>query len=232
MNNCIGLSQHLENFELINLNSNDVFKWKHQQLTNKVAICKFKLQTNVIYCKYCDQLHNSMKTTENHQHQHKNNESNLFSLNDLLQASNLSRFSILNNSNKLNDIFYSLKNRRLIIKKKLDTVLVSLNYFNDSIQNNENRIHNYFDQTKKQISFYYQHKIDQLNDCKSQLFKDLDDFNQKCIRSIDFQSNEWLDFKQFYLNHQINANIIDFFLETTIDLEQSQIIKRKKETIQ
>ncbi len=231
-NSCIGLSQHLENFELINLNSTEVYKFatnnnaKQQQQTNKISIFKFKLQTDVIYCKYCDQFHlNKTNSTDFNHTINKNNNltENLFSLNDLLQVANLSRFSLLNNNNKINnnDIFFNLKNRRLILKKKIDSVLISLNYFNDSIRNNETRIHNYFDQIRKQISFYHQHKLDQLNEFKQKLFKDLDDYNQKCVRSIDFESNEWLDFKQFYLNHQINANIIDFFLDSSIDLEQS-----------
>lgn len=226
-NNCIGLSQHLENFELINLNSTEVYKFptnNAKQQTNKISIFKFKLQTDVIYCKYCDQFHLKTNSTDfNHTNKINNLTENLFSLNDLLQVSNLSRFSLLNNNNKLNnDIFFNLKNRRLILKKKIDSVLISLNYFNDSIKNNETRIHNYFDQIRKQISFYHQHKIDQLNEFKQKLFQDLDDYNQKCLRSIDFESNEWLDFKQFYLNHQINANIIDFFLDSSIDLEQSR----------
>jgi len=205
MSECIGFSQNFENFEIINFE-------------NKYSLIKFKMNTDLYYCKYCDQLH-AKNNTEFVSSQSPGATSAAFSF--LLSSANLSKYSLLNNNS--NDIFFSLKNKRAIVKKKLDSVSTALNFFKDVIQNNEQRVKTYCSQLKKQINFIHQHKNDQLAESRNQLFKELTEFSNQCIRSIDFHGAVWTDLKLFQMNHQINPNLIDYFLEAKNNDEQLDI---------
>lgn len=233
MNECIGFSQNFENFEIINceLNPNEFYQWDSsitnkqnvQIETNEFSIVKFKLQTDLYYCKNCNQLH--LKTNNYNLIECSSKptlpESNLFSLNELLfTGSNLNKFSLSNK--KSNDIFFTLKTKRNLIKKKLDTVKMSLSFCKDTIQNSEQKVRVYCDQVKKQIQFHHQHKTEQLIENRNQLFKELNCYREKCIDSINRQDPQWDEFKIFYLKYQIDPNLITFFLDAKIDVEQSK----------
>ena len=123
-----------------------------------------------------------------------------------------SSFSISNNFTR----FVSTPNQASqeeSLAKKVNETDEYLNALDDHLKNYKSNVKASFDALRSQIDSSYAVLFQQLDESRKRLFNELDNFGKKCKSNINTDGLLWNEFNQFLIQHQIDPQTIDFYLD-------------------
>ena len=99
------------------------------------------------------------------------------------------------------------------LKEKLDLLEHVLENFIDFSNNYELKLSKRCDLIKQKILNSVENRlISELTENRSKIFSDLNNYQQKCIKNVDVDSNKYHSFKSFLSKHQIDGKTVSYYL--------------------
>ena len=233
---CICFDSNFSNMEILALNNEahsdlpevGLFSNSHKESTSansvtqerasdtrrkQIYMVKFNYESETQFCKQCTTIHSTR--AKKLPHSRTTPSSNFI---ERVNHAALFRLNPAPSSLKKSDKNSEFKQLYAELKQKLDRVDTLLDNFSDFSKNYELRVAKQCETIRNKIL----HAIDtqlvaELSENRSKLMRELDSYEQRCIKHVDTESHVWSEFNTFVDSHVIDCRTIDYFLSQGSD---------------
>lgn len=179
--------------------------------TKNLCFVNFSFENDIQFCKICNQMHSNVKKQKQNLMQEN------FSLIERIKNASLFKKDIsslreeTNNAKEENkELNFNLNK----IKMKLYFLEELIDKFQLFSKNYETIIVENLSKIRNQLINMIDNKIiEELSESFNKLIKELESFEQKCLKKVDVDSSIWIDFKKFTNQHQVDSKTISYYLD-------------------